>query len=1344
MNRLKSLFAAPLLLFGLSLCAAPPLVAQFLATPQPGDVFKEFTRVISTSNCNTCVTDPATTLATAQLNLPNDVLNITIDDLQDAVRAELVIDENIGHVGTTNKKIRFNGNAWINVPELGAGNGIPAGHNGQCYSQQFNPTLQIPLAHLIQGNNLFQGTSGPQTCYDFGWGLWAWYEVMVRVYYGPAKVHPTGSITSPTNGGTIGENPTVTASTSADAVQVDFLGYYDGYDADGDGVGQQYHYNYHRGKTETAVLMKGHIGSDVASPFSVVWNTALVPEQAAGSMKLLARIKGSNGVWFVTNEVTGLSLQRTGSYVRMYRAYDMPERFWVRAGAGRSPKSTHFTIPAGDNLANATSLKFIVSTMDADHVAERANYSMKVNSYILPYFGQDHWYSMDALTLPAGTLVQGTNTFTVASTTVHHGIEILWPGPALVVRYSGSPSNSAPSITLQPLNQSVNTGQTATFIVGAAGTAPLSYQWQKNTVNIGGATAASYTTPATVIGDNGATFRCVVTNLLGNATSNSATLTVTSGNLPPTVTGDPADQTVPSGTTAAFSVTATGTSPLAYQWQKNNANIGGALAASYTTPATVAADSGARFRCIVSNAFGIDTSASALLNVTTAPPARNVLLNPGFETGTSPWSFFTDGAGAFASVTPGFEGAKAGRVTITTAGTNVQLQQSNLVLEANTDYRLTFSAYSNTGHDLSVSLLKQVTPFTNYGLSSFVAPLTTGWQTFTRTFRTAGFTGVAIDGRLRFWFAPYDVAGDIFYIDNVLLQKVAATVPPSITAHPQSQSVTLGSTAAFSVTATGTLPFAYQWQKNNVNILGATSQTFITPATVLGDNGATFRCLVTNTGGTATSNSAVLTVLNGPPAGNWWNPAWLYRVRLDAATGSSSRTDKPAEVTLNFTQLLGAVGNSQPFDQNSLRLIEVTSTGTILDTAVAFQFDPDVAYDPNGNAVGDVVFLLSGSTPANSSRYFDVYFNPTGGTYAPPGVASQVHYTDDVLYQGTLSYQITTPTAVYYYHKPGGGFAGMFDIANNDWITWRVGGGSAGEYRGIPNTGAAFHPGYTNSNSLVLNSGPLKMTILSVSADNFWESTWEVYPRYARFTMRRAGGNYWFLYEGTPGGLLNPTTDFVYRSNGARNLANGSWSGDLSGAEWVYFGDRAMRRVLYMAHHESDTQSDSYRQMENNMTVFGFGRDNGPCCPQYLSGVPQHLTLGFAEDSLFSAASATINNAYLPVPVGVGVPQIKPVPLPAAPAFAGEDLPSEYALEQNFPNPFNPSTRINYQLPEPGTVILKVFDVLGREITTLVDGYQSAGRYSVTLVGTNLSSGVYIYRIQAGNFIATRRLMLVK
>ena len=91
----------------------------------------------------------------------------------------------------------------------------------------------------------------------------------------------------------------------------------------------------------------------------------------------------------------------------------------------------------------------------------------------------------------------------------------------------GTPAPVAPTITTQPANQAVTAGQTATFSVTAAGTAPLGYQWQKGATAITGATSASYTTAATTSSYNGTQYRVVVSNSMGSATSNSVTLTVT-------------------------------------------------------------------------------------------------------------------------------------------------------------------------------------------------------------------------------------------------------------------------------------------------------------------------------------------------------------------------------------------------------------------------------------------------------------------------------------------------------------------------------------------------------------------------------------------------------------------------------------------------------------------------------------------------------------------------------------------------------------------------------------------------------------------------------------------------
>src|SRR5207245_1781999 len=180
-----------------------------------------------------------------------------------------------------------------------------------------------------------------------------------------------------------------------------------------------------------------------------------------------------------------------------------------------------------------------------------------------------------------------------------------------------NPAPVAPTSTTPPANQTVTAGQTATFTVVAAGTAPLSYQWQKNGVNIAGATSASYTTPATTISDSGSTFRVVVTNTAGTVTSSAATLTVNPAPVAPTILTQPSSQTVTAGQTASFTVAVTGTAPLSYQWQKNSVAISGATSSAYTTPATTNSDSGAQFTVVVSNTAGNVTSSAATLTVKT-------------------------------------------------------------------------------------------------------------------------------------------------------------------------------------------------------------------------------------------------------------------------------------------------------------------------------------------------------------------------------------------------------------------------------------------------------------------------------------------------------------------------------------------------------------------------------------------------------------------------------------------------------------------------------------------------------------------------------------------------------
>jgi len=152
----------------------------------------------------------------------------------------------------------------------------------------------------------------------------------------------------------------------------------------------------------------------------------------------------------------------------------------------------------------------------------------------------------------------------------------------------------------------------------------------------------------------------------------------------------------------------------------------------------------------------------------------NLVRNSGFENGKTDWAFYTSSSGAFTVGTPAFECANAAQLQIGQSGTNVQLYQRGIQLQAGTRYRLSFAAYSSTGRDLAVYLHNHQSPYNNYGLIVNSVNLGTNWQTYSFEFTANGNAG---DARLRFWLAPFAQAGDLYRIDDVRLVAVSGGQP---------------------------------------------------------------------------------------------------------------------------------------------------------------------------------------------------------------------------------------------------------------------------------------------------------------------------------------------------------------------------------------------------------------------------------------------------------------------------------------------------------------------------------------------------------------------------------------
>jgi len=230
------------------------------------------------------------------------------------------------------------------------------------------------------------------------------------------------------------------------------------------------------------------------------------------------------------------------------------------------------------------------------------------------------WYSLGQYTLYAGTQY----TVTLDGATGSGAGPANNAGRSDAIKWVYIPGPSGPTITQQPAAQNVCAGATAYFAVAATGSGTLTYQWQKNQVNLanGGHYSGVTTASLAVTGADSsdvASYRCIVTDANGSTPSNEAALTLKAST---TITQHPSNQTVAAGGTATFTVAATGDGTLSYQWQKNQVNLanGGHYSGVTTATLTISnADSNdaASYRCVVTGGCGSATSNSATLTVTT-------------------------------------------------------------------------------------------------------------------------------------------------------------------------------------------------------------------------------------------------------------------------------------------------------------------------------------------------------------------------------------------------------------------------------------------------------------------------------------------------------------------------------------------------------------------------------------------------------------------------------------------------------------------------------------------------------------------------------------------------------
>jgi hypothetical protein len=353
------------------------VAAMGLGQPVPGDVFREYVWWNEKGDAGGSLRvggkygekDPGRGWAFDYINAP-----VTLDhdlDLDQAIRAEVVIEKILCHDSTRGLAIEINGNPWIRIPEAEA---IP--YPQWEYQHPF-AVVPVPLGFLKSGRgNQFRLRVSPESSWKWPQNLI--YGVHFRVYYDPAKKpHPTGKITAPQSGARLGRSVPLeieTADPSGSIKQVDYVGHYEDVNYEGDGLYTRWHYHFFHGK------IMNHIGTAQEAPYRVTWDTSWVPDQKQ-PMAIAARLIGGNGMICMTEAVTGLGLDRQGRSVELCKPYDIPKKWVTRTGE----KQEHFLV-TGD-LSKAVAAQIVWSSWSPGYMR-----GVSINGAGVRYRGPHYQY----------------------------------------------------------------------------------------------------------------------------------------------------------------------------------------------------------------------------------------------------------------------------------------------------------------------------------------------------------------------------------------------------------------------------------------------------------------------------------------------------------------------------------------------------------------------------------------------------------------------------------------------------------------------------------------------------------------------------------------------------------------------------------------------------------------------------------------------------------------------------------------------------------------------------------------------------------------------------------------
>ena len=349
-------------------------------------------------------------------------VDVNIDDLKNAVGAEIAIKYWGGHSGTSDQTFKINGSRKFDFPQP------ETPGNPYCYYKTVlgNPPVKVPANLLKEGANRFTFFCGKQICYNFNWPHYWLYSFTTRVFYSDRKECVKGMIqkglAKDTAYNLVGFKAVVDDPSQVESVE--YIGYYEDYDLDGDGNPAGWHYTIDNGE------WNGIIDKKYLPPYNGAWNNFWVPQQE-GPIKIIAKINSRNGFSYLTQPIEYIVLKQEKTMVKMYNTERLDENFGSRVS-----KKKECNIIIKDDLSHAISAYIVLSTWSGES-EDGTVHEMGINGKRLAECpGILHDYAFLKIPVPLDYLKTGDNTFFIYSETKGHAFEVNYPGPSVLIRFS--------------------------------------------------------------------------------------------------------------------------------------------------------------------------------------------------------------------------------------------------------------------------------------------------------------------------------------------------------------------------------------------------------------------------------------------------------------------------------------------------------------------------------------------------------------------------------------------------------------------------------------------------------------------------------------------------------------------------------------------------------------------------------------------------------------------------------------------------------------------------------------------------------------------------------------------